>query len=216
MIATAPPTDGLYLHPGLAGSYLTPDEFDTARCDETYSYELIEGVLVVSPPVDIGERSPNDLLGHLLYAYQQTHPQGNCLDATIYENQVRGTHNRRRADRVIWVGLGHAPDVMRDLPAIAVEFVSVDKRDRHRDFVVKRAEYQAVGIREYWIIDRFRRQMTLFRFASPSSAEEIIISEADTYTTPLLPGFELPLAKLLREADRMTQNTPTTGSTDLD
>jgi hypothetical protein len=30
---------------------------------------------------------------------------------------------------------------------------------------------------------------------------ESVITEQDTYTTPLLPGFELPLARLLAVAD---------------
>jgi len=30
---------------------------------------------------------------------------------------------------------------------------------------------------------------------------ETVITEQDTYTTPLLPGFELPLAQLLAVAD---------------
>ena len=208
MIATVPITERLRLHPGLAGSYFTPEEFDAASCDENYSYELIEGVLVVSPAVDVGERSPNELLGNLLYVYQQIHPQGAALDATTYENHVRGTSNRRRADRVIWAGLGRVPDAHNDVPTIAVEFVSADKRDRHRDFVIKRAEYQTVGVLEYWIIDRFQRQMTVCRFeASNQTAEEIIVRETDTYSTPLLPGFELPLARLLIVADQMTEAT---------
>ena len=32
---------------------------------------------------------------------------------------------------------------------------------------------------------------------------EITITEQDTYTTPLLPGFELPLAQLLAVADAL-------------
>jgi Uma2 family endonuclease len=56
----------------------------------------------------------------------------------------------------------------------------------------------------YWIIDRFRRQMTVVR-ATDSSPKEIVVQEQELYSSPLLPGFELPLAKILAEADMLDQ-----------
>jgi Uma2 family endonuclease len=58
-----------------------------------------------------------------------------------------------------------------------------------------------IGIQEYWLIDRFRRIMTVFRPNQP----EIILTESETYSTPLLPGFELPLARLFAVADQWDQ-----------
>jgi hypothetical protein len=58
-----------------------------------------------------------------------------------------------------------------------------------------------LGVVEYWIIDRFTRQMTVCRNA-PEGLSELVVAEQDTYQTPLLPGFELPLARLLAVADR--------------
>jgi Uma2 family endonuclease len=55
-------------------------------------------------------------------------------------------------------------------------------------------------VREHWIIDRFRRRMIVVR-GGADPVTEIVITEQDTYTTPLLPGFELPLAQLLAIAD---------------
>ena len=59
--------ESLFLGPELAGSLMTPEEFDAAEdVDELYDYQLIHGVLVVTPPPAEGERSQNDLLGQLL------------------------------------------------------------------------------------------------------------------------------------------------------
>ena len=55
-------------------------------------------------------------------------------------------------------------------------------------------------MREYWIIDRFRRCMTVVR-GGADPVTELVITAQDTYTTPLLPGFELSLAQLLAVAD---------------
>ena len=67
----------IYLRPELAGVRMSPDEFDAVEdCDELYRYELINGVVIVTPPAAEGERGPNDFLGHWLRCYQENHPQG--------------------------------------------------------------------------------------------------------------------------------------------
>src|SRR5262249_52624743 len=151
-----------------------------------------------------GETDANEELGHWLRNYQEQHPQGSALDMTLPQQYVRTRTSRRLADRLIWTGLGRVPDRRRDLPSIAVEFVSAGRRNRRRDYVDKRREYLQAGISEYWIFDRFQRTLTVIhnRAAGP---EEQVIPENETYRTPLLPGFELPLARLLAVADRWAQ-----------
>jgi Uma2 family endonuclease len=193
----------LKLAPELAGILLSPEEFDVVEeCDELYNYELVHGVLIVAPPPAVGERGPNDRLGYLLHYYQEHHPQGAALDLTLPEHLIRTPDSRRRADRVIWTGLGRIPNTRQDQPTIAIEFVSASKRDFQRDYIDKRDEYLRAGVWEYWIIDRFRRRMTVIR-GGAEPVTEIVINEQDTYTTPLLPGFALPLAQLLAIADRL-------------
>jgi Uma2 family endonuclease len=178
---------------------MTPDEFDDhEEWVPGYRYELIHGVLIVNPPPDVSERKPNDEFGHWLLMYRDTHPQGAALDDTVSEHTIPTSAGRRRVDRVIWAGLGRTPDYDRDIPAIAVEFVSNRRRDRRRDYETKRDEYIEAGVEEYWVIDRFQRDMTVFR----ASGRTRLVKAGDVYTTPLLPGFELPLEKLLQIADR--------------
>jgi Uma2 family endonuclease len=191
------------LGPELAGTLMTPEEFDAVKeWDENYVYELIHGVLIVSPPPLESERDPNDELGYLLRSYKYSHPQGPALDLTLPEQWVRTKDSRRRADRIIWAGLGRQPNPRRDKPTIAVEFVSRGKRSRIRDYEEKKREYRDLGIEEYWIIDRFRRTLTVSR----KRGRDLVIHEGQTYTTRLLPGFELDLARLLAVADRWAEN----------
>ncbi len=186
-----------------AGLLMTAEEFDALSdedVDRDYRYELVQGVLVVSPIPSEAEGDPNEELGHLLRTYRDTNPQGNALDDTLAERYVY-TENRRRADRVVWAGLGRRPNPRRDVPTIVIEFVSGGQRNWRRDYVVKRREYLAAGVIEYWIIDRFARTMTVIR-ASAEGIAERVLAESETYRTDLLPGFELPLARLLARADR--------------
>ena len=190
----------LKLAPELAGILLSPEEFDAVEeCDELYNYELVHGVLVVAPPPAIGERRPNDQLGHLLLSYKDHHPQGAALDLTVPEHLIRTPDSRRRADRVIWTGLGRIPTHARTSPRL-LSSLCRPASVIFRDYIDKRDEYLRAGVREYLIIDRFRRRMTVVR-GGADPVTELVITEQDTYTTPLLPGFELPLAQLLAVAD---------------
>jgi Uma2 family endonuclease len=201
-MSIAPAEPVVLLEPGLAGTLMTPEEFDAAEIgDELYDYELINGVLVVSPPPLESERDPNEELGHLLRTYREQHPQGAALDKTLPEQTIRTAANRRRADRLIWAGLGRVPNPRVDLPTIIAEFVSKERRDRQRDYVEKRREYMELRVAEYWIIDRFRRIMTVVRNL-PDGPQDHTIGEHEVYRTPLLPGFELPLARLFALADQ--------------
>jgi len=194
------------LAPGLAGLHLTPEEFDAIDyedCEPGYRYELIQGVVIVNPAAGIPHNSPNQYLGHLLINYKELHPQGHHLDDSEHEVYIAVPNGRRLADRVLWIGLGRQPLPQHDVPTIAVEFVSKPRRDWLRDYVEKRDEYISVGIKEYWVIDRFRRKLTVFRPIGSSEVESVV-PETGIYTTPLLPGFELPVAKLIGLSDRWT------------
>ena len=179
------------------GMLMTPEEYNAVNdYDDRYRYELIHGVLVVSPFASPAERDPNGQLEYLLRSYKATHPQGSTLDRTLMERYVALPDSRRRADRVIWTGLGRVPDEKTDEPSIVVEFVSKATRDRTRDYVEKRRDYLELGVAEYWVIDRFRQTMTVFR-KPPAEPVELVLDAKATYHAPLLPGFELKLAELL-------------------
>jgi Uma2 family endonuclease len=198
-MSTAEAETPIVLGPESAGTLMTPQEFDAAKeWDEGYVYELIHGVLVVAPPPLEAERGPNETLGYWLLSYRDHHRLGKSLDGTLPEQHVRTKDSRRRADRVIWAGLGRQPDPRRDTPTIVVEFVSAGKRSRRRDYLEKRREYLAAGVAEYWIIDRFRRVLTVYRARRP----QVVIQENEIYRSQLLPGFELPLAQILTVADQ--------------
>ena len=192
----------LVLGPEHNGIRMTPEEFDAiTEYDELYTYELIHGVLIVNPFPSPRERDPNEELGYLLRRYRDNHPDGSSLDATLSEEYVRTSDSRRRADRVVWAGLGRQPDPAVDVPTIVVEFVSPGRRSWRRDYVEKRDEYLALGVEEYWVIDRFERTLTVFR-KTEKDHERQVVSENEVYRPALLPGFELALVKLLALADR--------------
>jgi Uma2 family endonuclease len=196
VVQTPPPIVGW----DSAGIRMTPAEFDAIEdYDELYRYELVNGVMVVNPIPLEGQASPNEFLGYLLNQYKYNHPEGAALDETLQERYIHLENSRRQPDRVIWAGLRRLPNPREDVPTIAIEFVSEGRRNWICDYETKRDEYLQAGVREYWVIDRFVRTMTVYS-PGEDGFQIQIVTENETYHTPLLPCIELPLARLLAEA----------------
>src|SRR6185312_11948904 len=89
-----------------SGILMTPEEFDDLPdyiFQRHLRYELINGVLIVTPPAGNAEVDPNDYLGYLLIGHQEHHPLGSVIDKALSEQTIYATANRRRADRAIWI-----------------------------------------------------------------------------------------------------------------
>jgi len=70
---------------------------------------------------------------------------------------------------------------------------------RKVDEAIKRRLYDRVDVREYWIVDPELEIVKVHRRADDGSfprVAELARESADTLTTPLLPGFALPLNEL--------------------
>lgn len=90
---------------------------------------------------------------------------------------LRDASDPRRQDR-FWLGA--------DLVA---EVVSPD--DPERDTVVKRADYAAAGIQEYWIVNPEEGTITVLALEGASYREAGVYRRGDTAASVLLPGFAL-------------------------
>jgi Uma2 family endonuclease len=84
-----------------------------------------------------------------------------------------------------------------DGPAdLAVEIVSPESigRDRGDKFV----EYEAAGVREYWLIDPLRDQLEFYQLSADGRYRLIPIGADGIYRSIVLPGFWLRVAWLLQ------------------
>jgi Uma2 family endonuclease len=70
---------------------------------------------------------------------------------------------------------------------------------RRRDLGIKRELFERGGVREYWVVDPKADAVAVYRRGESGrliSIGQLRAEEGAMLTTPLLPGFELPLAKL--------------------
>ncbi len=82
--------------------------------------------------------------------------------------------------------------VPKRVPDLIFEFVSAHRGDQERDYIDKRGEYYAIGVREYVIVDRFKQSALQLTWQETDFSERVL-SATQTYTTPLLPGLQIPL-----------------------
>lgn len=84
-------------------------------------------------------------------------------------------------------------------PAMVVEIPSPSTRKRDRQ--IKRALYDRMGVREYWLVDPEQNGVTIYRRAADGSfplVSKLSAEQHDTLETPLLAGWSLALARLFR------------------
>src|SRR5207248_2018052 len=84
-----------------------------------------------------------------------------------------------------------------DGPAdLVVEIVSPDSSARDRGD--KLVEYEAAGVREYWVIDPIRRDASFYQLAKNGGYISVEPDGNGVYHSAVLPGLRLPVAWLLQ------------------
>ena len=171
-----------------------PDEDGVRR-------ELIDGELFVTPSPFIQHQRLVQRLALSLGNHLEAHPdQGEAFTAPL--DVVMTPHDVVEPD--VLVVLGDQLDVLTDkhihgAPGIVVEILS--QGTRKRDLTIKRQLFDREGVREYWIVDPDRRSIAVYRRADNGTfplATTLEAKDAETLTTPLLPGWQLSLERLFR------------------
>ena len=95
-------------------------------------------------------------------------------------------------------------DHLHGAPELVVEVLSPGAKNEERDRDTKLRLYSRYGVEEYWLIDPraqrvevYRRHATSAR-RSPPLRRVAILGRDEVLTSPLLPGFALPVAQLFR------------------
>lgn len=79
-------------------------------------------------------------------------------------------------------------------PDLVVEILSPGTRDYDR--TEKSARYAAAGVMEYWLADLESRTIEIRRLDQRPPVTVAVFGVADTLTSPLFPGFTVPVAPI--------------------
>jgi Uma2 family endonuclease len=176
---------------------LTYDDF-LLFPDDGQRHELIDGEHYVTPSPTVRHQELLLRLVRAIDKYQEAHPGGRLFFAPL--DVVLGTSDVVEPDLLLVTGdQSHIVTTqhIRGAPALVVEIASPGTR--RTDERAKRDLYDRVGVREYWIVNPIGNRVAVHRRASDGRMPQVEdLGEADTLTTPLLPGFALGLSEYFR------------------
>ncbi len=188
-------TSGLLcLGPDDAGRRLTRAEYADADFAEPYQYERVRGRLVVMSPAGPEHRFVSRPFRRKLNVYWEEH-LSLVEDVDVEGWLATSPDDDRLPDICVYLKGDDAQRRVPDrVPAVVFEFVSKRRSDQERDYIHKRDEYHAIGVKEYVIVDRFKRSVLVLRW-QPDGYAEHTLAEHDFYSTPLLPDLVIPLSE---------------------
>ncbi len=149
----------LKLGPDNAGESITAEEFATAEYQPPYIYERVKGRLVVLPRAGEEHRKLSAPFRRALGGYWGRHP--NFVDDVDVNGWVSTSSDDDRIPDICVYLAGEPSCEPRPgrVPDMTFEFVSASRSDQERDYIDKREEYHAIGVKEYVIVDRFKREV---------------------------------------------------------
>ena len=199
-------TTTLTIGPADHGRRMSLDEFEDAEGVEGYLYELGRGIVVTEVP-----NGPHAMqivaIRRQLSRYDLDHP--GAIFATLGGSELKvlvaDLESERHPDLGVYLqpmprGLGRGIWSLW-VPEIAIEVVSPGSR--HRDYEEKPEEYFRFGVREYWILDREKKQMTVMQRSRGSWATRMH-APGQMYQSIVLPGFEFDCGPVFEAAESVT------------
>jgi len=181
------------------GVKLTYDDF-VLFPDDGLRHELIDGEHYVTPSPNTKHQSISINLTVLIGSWLEQNPIGRLFHAPfdvvfsrfdVVEPDLLYLSNARAADAL-------TPLHVRGVPELVVEIGSPGTRKR--DETIKRRLYERAGVEEYWVVDPEIDAIRVYRRDGDEFARVVELSAetGDVLTTQLLPGLEIPLARVFK------------------
>ena len=157
--------------------------------DDGRRHEIIDGEHYVNPAPVAFHQIVVSNIEFALQQYVRAQHAGRVLSSPI--NVVLSEHDIVQPD-LLFVQAARVPIIQRNIqgpPDLVIEVLS--ESNRRYDVRTKYELYERTGVGEYWIIDPDELAVRVFRRDGGKFAR---VEVTDAITTPLLPGFTLPLA----------------------
>jgi Uma2 family endonuclease len=162
-------------------------------------YEWVSGEVIKMAPVSDRHDVTGRYFSILLEAYFALSPIGVIREAP-FVLRLDAVNSRREPDLQIILNsnTGQLTKTAMIGPAdICIEIVSLESVER--DYGKKFEEYEAAGVKEYWITDPIRREARFCRLTAEGRYQTQLPDSEGNYQTPLLPGLRLQVPSLWQE-----------------
>jgi Uma2 family endonuclease len=181
------------------GVRLTYDDF-VQFPDDGLRHELIDGEHYVTPSPNLKHQAVLGNLHLVIGNWLAEHPLGRLFFAPfdvvftrfdVVEPDLLYMSNERAAEVLTAANVQGAPELVVEIGSPST---------RRRDETIKRRLYERAGVSEYWTVDPELDIVRVYRRTHGAFARPIELSAeaGDVLTTPLLPGLDLPLARIFR------------------
>jgi Uma2 family endonuclease len=168
--------------------------------DDGQRHELIDGEHYITPSPNIRHQEISGRLFLLIGAWLQEHPVGRAFYAPldvvfsrfdVVEPDLLYVSNERAAALLAGQHVTGAPDIVVEIASPAT---------RKRDETIKRQLYEGSSVAEYWVVDPDTDAIRVYKREGDCFARAVELSSeaGDVFTTPILPGLEIPLSRVFR------------------
>jgi Uma2 family endonuclease len=177
---------------------MTADEFMAlAPLPNGHSRQLIDGEVVVNAPTWMH----GDSLGTIHFALRAWISAGTSRGGVNVPVDVLLDDRNVYEPDVVWYRHGRSP-TRADPPPYPPPDLAVEVRSPSTwrfDVGVKKATYERHGVAELWLVDTAADVVLVFRRSSAAATTFDVSEElaaGATLSSPLLPGFTLPVAEI--------------------
>jgi Uma2 family endonuclease len=174
----------------------TEDEY--LRLNTNRLVEFSDGCVEVLPMPDLIHQLLAVFLTNVLNAMLVDGAKGLAATAPF---KLRVRKGKWREPDVLYVApanLGRVRVRWWDYADLTIEIVSGDDPDR--DYVEKRKDYAALGVREYWIIDPRDRSVTVLSLDGSAYREAQVARQGDVARSVSFPQLALDVSTMFVEA----------------
>lgn len=174
---------------------MTAEEFFRIP-EDGYDYELIDGVVVVSP----SPTPRHQFISGEIYRQLADYAEKTKVGLVLFETDVQLGRKSDGKDlvycpEVLFIRAERVAQIKDRIvgpPDLMVEVVS--SASRSLDSETKKNDYEQFGVGEYWLIDPEREAMAFYRLEDGRFLE--VRASGDDFSTHAVPGFKLDLARI--------------------
>jgi Uma2 family endonuclease len=167
-----------------------------AWLDEDTFAEWVDGEIIEMPPVRDEHQFILGFLYRLLMAVVEE-PELGLVYLAPFKLHLPSRPSGREPD-MFFLHSEHAdrahPTYVEGPADLVVEIVS--RESIQRDYQVKRAEYEAAGILEYWVIDPLQKTATFYHLGENGRYRAARLDANGIYTSRVIPGLRLRVSWL--------------------